>query len=243
MSTVSLLVSLVSVALAATMAVLLARMRRDEQQRSAARVAALRGMSATDFLSEGDLLPDAEGFASEPVPSADRFAPEPLTEEEREVGGLFAARDSNPSPWRARLAIAGVIVALLAIVGSVAAFRGSSHPASQTATATPLELLALDHQQHGQVLTVTGRVRNPRGATAMPSPTATVFLFGADGSFLTSGRALLDVPTLTAGAEAGFAVSIPVNGTVARYRVSFRDSVNHPIAHVDHRSAPVARNQ
>ena len=44
-------------------------------------------------------------------------------------------------------------------------------------------------------------------------------------------------------AEAGFAVSIPVNGTVARYRVSFRDSANHPIAHVDHRSAPVARNQ
>src|SRR4029078_421606 len=87
---------------------------------------------------------------------------------------------------------------------------------SQTPAATPLELLALDHQQHGQVLTVTGRVRNPRGATAMPSPTATVFLFGADGSVLTSGGALLDVPTLTAGAEAGFAVSIPVNGTVAR---------------------------
>jgi hypothetical protein len=219
-------------------------MRREEQQRSAARVAALRGMSATDFLSEGDLLPAADGFAPEPLAPADGFEPEPLTEEDREVGGLFAARDSNPSPWRARLAIAGVIVALLAIVGSVAAFRGSSHPAGQTAGATPLELLALDHQQNGQVLTITGRVRNPRGATVMPSPTATVFLFGADGSFLTSGRALLDVPTLTPGAEGGFAVSIPVNGTVARYRVSFRDSGNHPIAHVDHRSAaPLARNQ
>ena len=87
-------------------------------------------------------------------------------------------------------------------------------------------------------------MRNPRGAAAIASPTATVFLFGADGSFLTSGRAPLERPTLTAGAESAFAVAIPVNGAVARYRVSFRDSANHPIAHVDRRNgAPLARNQ
>jgi len=230
MSTLSLIVSLISVALAAAMAVVLARMRREEQQRSAARVAVLRGMSATDFLSEDEPLPLADGFVPEPLPPS-------------EAGGLFATPEADASPWRPRLAIAGVIVAVLAIVGSFA-FRGSSHPAAQTVAAAPLELLSLDHQQNGQVLTVTGRVRNPRGATAMASPTATVFLFGADGAFLTSGRALLDIPSLTAGAESGFAVSIPVNGTVARYRVSFRDSANHPIAHVDRRNgAPLARNQ
>jgi len=233
MSTLSLIVSLVSIALAAAMAVLLARVRREEQQRSAARVAVLRGMSATDFLSEGE---------SEPLPQVDAFEPEPF--EAPEIGGLFSAPEPSTSPWRPRLAIAGLIVAVLAVIGSVAVFRGPSGARAQDAAAAPLELLSLEHQQNGQVLTVTGRVRNPRGATAMPSPTATVFVFGADGSFLTSGRALLDVPTLTAGTESGFAVSIPVNGVVARYRVSFRDGANHPIAHIDRRNgAPVARNQ
>jgi hypothetical protein len=238
MSTLSLFVSLLSIALAVAMGVILARMRREEQRRSDARVAALRDMSATDFLSESE---------GEPLPRADAFAPEPEPLEAfdlPEAGGLFAAPEPNTSPWRPRLAIAGAIIAVLAVIGSVAAFRGSSATAAQTAGAAPLELLSLNHQQNGQVLTVTGRVRNPRGAAAMASPTATVFLFGADGAFLTSGRALLEAPALTGGAESSFAVSIPVNGTVARYRVSFRDSANHPIAHVDRRNgAPVARTQ
>jgi len=71
-----------------------------------------------------------------------------------------------------------------------------------------------------------------------------VFLFAGDGSFLTSGRALLETPTLDPGAESSFAVAIPVNGTVARYRVSFRDSANRPIAHLDRRNgARLARHQ
>jgi hypothetical protein len=71
-----------------------------------------------------------------------------------------------------------------------------------------------------------------------------VFLFGADGSFLSSGRAPLETPTLSPGSESAFSVSIPVNGVVTRYRVSFRDSSNHPLAHLDRRAgAPVARNE
>lgn len=227
MSTFSLIVTLASLSLAAVMAVLLARMRRAEQQRSDARVALLAGMSATDFLSEDEPAPDPEAFAAEPL-----YAPDATS--------LFAA-PVPPSPWGPRLAIAGAIVALLAIVGSVA-FRGST--GGQAGTPAPLELLALDHRQNGQVLSVSGRVRNPRGAGPVASPTATVFLFGPDGAFLTSGRALLETATLAGGAESGFAVAIPVNGAVARYRVSFRDSANRPIAHLDRRnSAPVARNQ
>jgi hypothetical protein len=234
MSTLSFILSLVSLALAGGMAVLLARMRREEQRRSAARVAALNGMSATDFLSESEPLTQATAFADDSHQG---------TEEE----ALFSSPVAS-SPWGFRLAIAGVIVAVLGVVGSIAAFRSTTSSAtssaSHTGTPAPLELLALDHQQQGGVLSVSGRVRNPRGAATVASPTATVFLFAADGSFLTSGRAPLESPSLTAGAESAFAVAIPVNGTVARYRVSFRDSANQPVAHLDRRTgASLARNQ
>jgi hypothetical protein len=228
MSTLSSILTLVSLALATIMAVLLVRMRREEQRRSAARVAVLSQMSATDFLSEG-----------EPVSHAD-FSHEPPQEVEEDA--LFSTPPAS-SPWGSRLAIAGVIVAVFGVVGAIAAFRNAGGP-SPAATAAPLELLALDHQQQGSVLAVSGRVRNPAGAATVPSPTATVFLFAADGSFLTSGRAPLQTPSLSAGAESAFAVAIPVNGTVARYRVSFRDSTNKPVTHVDRRTgASLVRNQ
>jgi hypothetical protein len=227
MSTLSLIISLVSLSLAVAMAVVLTRVRREERQRSAARVAALNGMAATDFLSETE----STGFVDEDLPMRADAAP------------IFAAPEAA-SPWGARLAIAGVAVALIAVVGSLTAFRGSHENRAASASAAPLELVALTHQQSGAVLTVTGRVRNPRGAVAIQSPTATVFLFGADGSFLTSGRSQLETPTLAPGSESAFAINVPVNGAVARYRVSFRDSSNHPVAHLDRRiSAPVARNE
>jgi hypothetical protein len=228
MSTLSLVFSLVSLAFAVVMALLLALMRRDEQQRSAARVAVLSGMAATDFLSESEPLSHAEAFAEEPQHTP---AAEPR----------FAA-PAVDSPWGSRLAIAGVIVAVLGVAGSIAVSRHSN--AGAAPAAAPLELIALAHQQNGSVLSVSGKVRNPDGAGPVASPTATVFLFAADGSFLTSGRTLLETPTLTPGAESSFAVAIPVNGPVARYRVSFRDSANHPLAHLDRRGgAPLVRNQ
>jgi len=231
MSTLSLIVSLVSLVLATAMAIVVARMRREEQQRSAARVAALSRMSAADFLSEAEPTTTAgpAGLASADL---------------HDTGSLFATPATEAS-WGPRLTIAAAIVATLAVAGSIAASRGSDRvTAAPDGSSVPLELVALTHQGDGPVLTVSGRVRNPAGAPAITSPTVTVFVFGPDGAFLTSGRALLDMPTLAAGAESAFAVSIPVNGTVARYRVSFRDSGNHPVAHRDRRAgAPLARNE
>ncbi len=60
---------------------------------------------------------------------------------------------------------------------------------------------------------------------------------------MTSGRSSLEVPTLDPGVGSAFSVTIPVNGPVARYRVSFRDSSGRPVAHVDRRNpASLARN-
>jgi hypothetical protein len=232
MITVFLLVSLVSVALAIGMAIALARVLREERRRSDARVAALSQMAMDDFLPEAELVSAPASFPAEPA------------------DGLFRDPDSASSPWTARLAIAGALAVVVLVVFAIGSFRSPhstttsaevSHQAA--ATTTPLQLLALGHTQNGGTLTVAGRVQNPPDGQPLSSLTAMVFLFGQDGSFLTSGRSPLEVVTLGAGAESAFAVTIPVNGAVARYRVSFRDSSGRALSHVDRRNAAaLARN-
>lgn len=228
MTILFLLISLASLALAGGMAIVVSRMRREERARADARVAVLSQMAATDF------LPETEPSSAMPAD------PDHAT-----AGGLFAGATAA-SPWPARLAIAAAIVAVLLVSGGIALFRSPATDARMAGHvgAAPLELQALEHTQQGGTLTVSGWVKNPAGATPAVNLTATVFLFGPDGSFLTSGRAPLHTPTLEAGAESPFLVAIPVNGPVTRYRVSFRDSSGHPVAHVDRRSAAsVARSQ
>ena len=231
MNTFSLIVVLVALALCAGMAVVVARVLRNERRRSNARVEALASMAAPDFLPETDPEPAP---ASLPVDATER---------------LFAGPDAR-SPRGPRAAIAGGIAFLALIVCMIALFRSPSAtdadmPAhSQASAPAPLGLLALSHAQADGSLTVSGRVQNPRGGQPLESLTATVFLFGADGSFLTSGRSPLDVQPLGAGDESAFVVTIPVNGAVTRYRVSFRDGAGRPIAHADHRNAAaLARNE
>jgi hypothetical protein len=85
-------------------------------------------------------------------------------------------------------------------------------------------------------MVITGLVRNPSGAAVLAHVTATAFLFGSDGTFLASGRAPLDYTTLAAGDESPFVISVPVSGTVARYRVGFRGEDGKVLAHVDRRA-------
>jgi hypothetical protein len=63
----------------------------------------------------------------------------------------------------------------------------------------------------------------------------TAYTFDDKGSFLASGRALIDVTALAPGDESPFVVSVPVTDTVARYRIGFRDEAGRVIAHVDKR--------
>jgi hypothetical protein len=105
-----------------------------------------------------------------------------------------------------------------------------------------LDLLSLDHAQKPDVLTITGLVQNPNGGAPLSNIAATAFLFGADGTFLASGRAPLDFASLRPGAETGFVINVPVNVPVARYRVGFRGEDGRIIGHVDRRlSATIAR--
>ena len=235
------LVTLLSLASTAAMAVAMLRMRREERRRSDARVEALARMAGPVADPANDLVlrPNGSIDAQDEGQSGAWFDDE-ATESERPA----AIRWMHRRP--AIIGAAGVGVALgllaLAAVGS----RVSRAPASniQAQAATPLRLTALDHTPGPGALTVSGRVENPRGAPAVSNVTATVFLFDAQGAFLTSGRAPLGVADLAAGQSASFSVTVPVNGIVARYRVSFRDRTGRAMAHVDARGgAALASNQ
>jgi hypothetical protein len=238
MITLFLLITLVSLTLAGGMATVVARVLREERRRSDARVAALSRMAMDDFLPEPEPASAPAAFPLEPSAETPLVASTGMFEEA-----------APASPWGARLTIAGVLLSIVLVVFVSTSFRSpaiGSRPGSRQAemTTSPLQLLALGHTQNDGSLTVAGRVQNPRDGQPVSSLTATVFLFGQDGSFLTSGRSPLDVPALAAGVESAFAVTIPVHGAVARYRVSFRDASGRPVAHVDRRNAAaLARNE
>ena len=125
----------------------------------------------------------------------------------------------------------GVIV-LIAMTGDRHGTPATAPTAAAQNAADSLELLSMRHERAGDVLTITGLVRNPGVA---PGPiTAVVFAFDRDGGFVASGRAPLEFATIAAGDESPFQVTIPDVKDVGRYRVSFRTNVG-VVRHVDRR--------
>ena len=207
--------------LAIGMGLILFKVLNDERQRSDARVAALAAAAATVDLplaSEADDLTLSDHVVSR--------------------SDLFVSEDAG-SPWPRRAAVAGVLAVGIGIGGyGIAAWSTRTPPAA--VPAAPLELLSLKHTQEGSTLTVSGLVRNPRTGAPQAQVFATAVLFGPDGNFLTSGRAALDFTSLAPGDESPFVIAVPVNGTVARYRVGFRAPDGSVIAHVDRRADSTA---
>jgi hypothetical protein len=110
-----------------------------------------------------------------------------------------------------------------------------SQAAAPPTTARALELVALGHDRDRDRLTVRGIVRNPLSGSPVNQLTAVVVVYDRTGGFLTTGRALVQVPSLGPGGESTFLVTIPGAAEVGRYRVSFR-SEDRVIPHVDTRS-------
>ena len=159
------------------------------------------------------------------------------------VADLFAEPEQS-SPWVNRLVAIGCLAAILAAIGiGLVTFSGGTTPVSETpstpanakADVAPLELLSLRHTQETDRIVVTGLVQNPRTAAPIAHVAATVFVFGADGTLLSSNQAPLDFTTLTPGGESKFVVSVPVTGQVSRYRVGFRTENGQVLPHVDKR--------
>jgi hypothetical protein len=239
-------VTLLSMMMAASLSVIVWRMLRDERQRSEARVLALSRMAG------GHQKPhDARGFQASP---RDAVAGEyrelhhelPLHDAPVVTSTSLFTTPTHASPWGHRVAVmsglglvaASVILFALTAADRKAPARGVPAPAAQApvaATAAGLELLSLRDTRQADSLTITGLVHNPRGGAALTRVTVTAYTFDDKGSFLASGRALIDVTALAPGDESPFVVSVPVTDAVARYRIGFRDESGRVIAHVDKR--------
>jgi len=258
MSTVLVIITFASLAIAAGMSIVVLRMVREERQRSDARASALAELVARDDR-------DADVFEPPPVrpvrrasaPVARPTTP-PMTDTLRGDQGrdLDLHRDASgvadlfteperTSPWPGRAAVIGglaVVAACLALLVVPSRHRATAATAANATQPAPLELMSLRYAQESSGLTISGLVQNPRNGTPLTQITATAFLFAGDGSFLTSGRAPLDHTTLQAGEESPFVINVPVTGTVVRYRVSFRDQTGRVIGHIDRRNgAAIAR--
>jgi hypothetical protein len=221
----TLVVTLLSLGMAAALSVIVWRMLRDERARSEARVAVLATM------------------ASAPVaaPLLDR----PLGQAPSTVGAMFVEPEQS-SPWGHRFAvmtalglvIASVVLFALAASGtrtSVRAAGATSAPSAGTAASAGLELLSLRDTRESDTLTITGLVHNPQNGPPLSRVTVTAYTFDDTGSFLASGRALLDVTTFAPGDDSPFVVKVPVTGAVARYRIGFRTEDGRVISHIDRR--------
>jgi hypothetical protein len=186
-------------------------------------------------------------FAAEELPL--RVAPVAVVSEPAaspNIAGTFL-RTGEPlheSAGRQRgLALAAVI--LFVAVGGGAYWALSNGDATtpgaaSAATAAPLELVSLRHERHGSRLSLAGLVRNPSAGTPVDGLTTVVFLFDAQGGFITSGRAGVDFKRIAPGDESPFVITVEAPPNVARYRVSFRTDAGI-VAHVDRRGEqPVA---
>jgi hypothetical protein len=223
-------VTLISLAIAGALAVLLARKVRDERRRADARVALLMDLAA----SNEPRTQAASRFDLELRPSTVTPA----------VGNLFDEHQEE-SAWPRRVLAAGAVAVLVGgvvLTWSAIDRRASvvAPPATTSAAMQPLELLSLAHQQQAGTLIVSGLIQNLRSASALTGVQATVLVFGTDGALLATGRAPLDFTTLAPGDESPFVIRLPVTGA-ARYRVGFRGAHDETLAHVDRRNSPLAR--
>lgn len=166
------------------------------------------------------------------------------------VAEIFAEPERS-SPWGRRFAVIGLLmlfggavlvtVALRRIGPEVSATKTASAPGATPTAVAPLELVSLRHTHDEGTLTITGLVQNPKTGALVSRLTATAVVFAPDGTFLARGKAPLDYTSLAAGDESPFVVTVPVRGSVARYRVGFRAEDGSVVAHVDRRTGDVAR--
>jgi hypothetical protein len=219
------IITVVSLVVAAVMSVIAWRLTLDERRRSEARVSAL----AADIHGEGP----------SPVHVSDSFFAE---ERSRTPGSPFRALAIG-------VAVVGTAIALVVFASSAprssvaaapAAVTAPSHSAAAALKSTdaplagPLELVKLGHERERDRLIVRGVVRYPAG-TDVANLVAIVSVFNHEGDIAASGQGLVaGARPDTGGVESTFVVTVPGARDVARYRVAFKSN-ERIIAHLDRR--------
>jgi hypothetical protein len=205
------IITCMSLAVAAIMAVIAWRAVSEEQRRSAARVETLNSEIDLDTLTPAAL----------PVATAHLLSATEDPDGGRRVAVAIAA---------GALVVGGGVVLALTLSGGARAANSTTRPPVQDVA---LDLITLQHDIDGDRLSVRGVVRNQTGA-AFTQLTVTVFAFDRDGGFLTSASVPIAGPALASGAQSSFTIDVPGAAAVARYRVSFR-SADRIVPHVDRR--------
>lgn len=255
MDTTLVTVTLLSLGMAAALSVIVWRMLRDEKQRSEARIAALAVLAARPAPPPSPRLHAASPAITMPVKTPPAAPVKASSVPASSPTALFEEHVEE-SPWKNRLAVmTGLGLVLASIILFALAANSSKSPAHAAASgavaksgaavapAAGLELISLRDSRKADALTITGLVRNPGQGAPLDRVTVTAYTFDDKGSFLASGRALIDVTALAPGDESPFVVSVPVTETVARYRIGFRGEDGRVIAHVDKRQqGPIAAN-
>src|SRR4051812_42877737 len=236
-------VTLLSMATAVALGVVVWRLLRDERRRSQARAAALADMltrSATPDLTLRDpVRPPAPSPAPRRQTVTPRFAETMVrvadaTRDNNDsappLAATFLAAPERASTWRARAVVIGALVLTASaalLIALTVHDRGRQHTAAAAATsrrqpAATLELLSLRDARDAGALTISGVVQNPRNGAMLKQVGVTASVFDAAGTLLATGKALVDVTALSPGDESPFVVSVHVSGPVARYRIGFR---------------------
>ena len=262
MTALLVVVTLASLALSGALLAYVLKQSREERDRSEARAVALAELLEAQAPAPGQeavtpveaATPVEQNFSSAHQGRSQPIHPDPANALEptdaadpSRTADLFASATAAPRrdhAMRRLLAPAiGVAIVGLALTSVYLWNRPAAVQQTAEAAARPLELVTLRHQRQGDALVITGLVRNPSDATAITGLVAVAFAFDEQGTFLMSGRSVLDFPQLKAGEESPFSIAIPQAGGVGRYRVSFRTDAGI-VPHVDRRSAaPVAVQQ
>lgn len=217
-----LIITLVSLIVAATSGFIAWRSIRREHRRADARVALLASAIDAGPTYENSALDDAfEWFGQEtqsPVPAPAIF--------EEQV---------SPATRRRPLLTAGIGLAVVLSVVVLIAMTGDRYDTASPVVAPQhresLELLSLRASRDGDALAVTGVVRN-RAPEPINAITAVVSAVDGDGRPVGSAAARL--ATVLPGRDSPFVVTLAHASGVARYRVSFRGA-SGVIRHVDRR--------
>jgi hypothetical protein len=249
MDTLLIAVTVLSLAIASAMSLVVLKLLREDRRRSEARIAALlEAASAREAPHKGAPYRRGEGASSgggraglHAPPHAAREADLPLRAAPA-TADLFVEPERRAS-WGPRIALAAGAMAVLLGVGFTMLGRdaaSSAAPAAAAPAPPPLELLTLRHTAGAGSLTVSGLVQNPRGGAALRRVTAAVYALDANGEVLATSRAPIDLTTFGPGEESPFVVTVRVPRAVARYRVGFRTDGGDVIAHVDRRAGAEA---
>jgi hypothetical protein len=224
-----LIITMLSLGIAAVSGFMAWRVLRADRLRSAARVHSLE--SAID----GDVLDFDEGAGNEfawetPALSLTLRGPD---DPELAIDDALQQRSSR---HRTLLTAASGVVGGIVVIVVMAMFADDHNRPSvpaDTAATQPLELLSMTHTRDGGALVVSGLVHNGSHTETAPLTTIVTAL-DRDGQVVARGSA--SMTGLGPGKTQPFMVRIDYPGPLGRYRVSFRTSAG-VLPHIDRRGA------